>query len=143
MSDSTQPKAPEEGDICPENCGGRLHWPKTVNCSCHISPPCGGCTDKVLACNSCGWETERQVHRCSSNTVTPWERKKSSHDLGDGKRIFDYDYDSRSGSTMVFRGRYEGAVTSADIIACLGDGTFGHRGPTMSNGRFVYTKITD
>lgn len=69
--------------------------------------------------------------------------KKPSIDLGDGKRIFDYDYDSSSGSTMVYSGRYEGNVTSEDIIKALGDGSFGHRGPFFQDGRFTYTKITD
>jgi hypothetical protein len=71
------------------------------------------------------------------------ERPKPSHDLGNGKRIFDYDYDSRSGSSMQYRGRYEGNVTAADIIELLGDGTFGHRGPILDHGTFTYTKITD
>jgi TPP-dependent indolepyruvate ferredoxin oxidoreductase alpha subunit len=64
-------------------------------------------------------------------------------DLGNGKRLLNWDYDSSSGSTMVYRGQYEGPVTEQDIIDCLGDGTFGHRGPTLGNGRFTYTKITD
>lgn len=69
--------------------------------------------------------------------------RNPSTDLGEGKRIFDYDYDSRSGSTMVWRGRYEGDVTAEDIIKHFGDGTFGHRGPSLGHGRFTYTKITD
>lgn len=68
---------------------------------------------------------------------------KPSHDLGDGKRIFDYKYDSSSGSTMEYTGRYEGHVKPEDIIQALGDGTFGHRGPKMYGGHFTYTKITD
>ena len=68
---------------------------------------------------------------------------KIIRDLGDGKRIFDCDYNSSSGSTMEYRGRYEGPVTAEDIIKLLGDGTFGHRGPRMINGSFTYTKITD
>ncbi len=68
---------------------------------------------------------------------------KRSIDLGNSKRIFDFNYDSSSGSTMVYKGRYEGNVSPQDIINALGDGTFGHRGPTMTNGYFTYTKITD
>jgi hypothetical protein len=48
---------------------------------------------------------------------------------------------------MVYTGKYEGAVTAAEILAHFGDGTFGHRGPTLygddKSGRFTYTKITD
>jgi len=64
-------------------------------------------------------------------------------DLGNGKRIFDYDYDSSSGSTMLYTGRYDGAVSAQDIITALGDGSFGHRGPVLSGGKFTYTKVTD
>jgi hypothetical protein len=133
-----------EGGDCPTKCGGTLHYPKVQGCRCHISPPCSACVDNPLTCNTCGWEEERHAYEpISTEPVTPWVFKKPSHDLGNGKRIFDYTYDSRSGSTMVFKGRYEGEVTPDDIIACLGSGTFGHRGPAMMNGHFTYTKVTD
>lgn len=73
--------------------------------------------------------------------------KNPSKNLGNGKRIYDYDYDASSGSTMVYRGKYEGPVTAQDIIDALGDGTFGHRDLTLygnkERGAFTYTKITD
>ena len=73
--------------------------------------------------------------------------KNPSKDLGNGKRIYDYDYDARSGSAMAYKGKYEGPVTTQDIIDALGDGTFGHRGPALygdkERGTFAYTKITD
>lgn len=72
-----------------------------------------------------------------------YECRDRSLDLGDGKRIFDFDYDSSSGSSMRYAGRYEGPVTEADIIDALGDGSFGHRGPVLKDGRFTYTKYTD
>jgi hypothetical protein len=79
-----------------------------------------------------------------------WYRDNSppwNTDLGDGKRLVNWSYDSRSGSTMVYTGKYEGAVTAQDIFTRFGDGTFGHRGPTLcgddKSGRFTYTKITD
>jgi hypothetical protein len=70
-------------------------------------------------------------------------------DLGNGKRIFDYDCNSESGSTQVWRGKYEGDVTKDDIIAAFGDGSWGHRGPVLypcqpgKPGVFTYTQITD
>jgi len=149
-SDLTMEKSEhlDEGDACPEKCGGTLHYLKPVNCSCRISPPCSSCTDVKITCNYCGWEEEYTFESAPESAQKApstewWRRKKGSHDFGNGKRIFDYDYDSSSGSTMVYTGRYEGDVTAADIIAVIGDGTFGHRGPFMDNGRFTYTKITD
>jgi hypothetical protein len=123
----------EEGGLCPEGCGGILHFPDVENCSCHISPPCSAHTSVLLTCRECGWEDEPP--KCDAPAhVDPFEvwraRARPSHDLG-GRRVYDYDYDSRSGSTMAYEGRYEGPVTAQDIIDLLGDGTFGHRGPTL------------
>ncbi|WP_431860049.1 hypothetical protein [Azospirillum sp.] len=50
------PVEPEEGGPCPDGCGGTLELPPPENCSCHIAPPCGDCTDRVLTCSRCGWE---------------------------------------------------------------------------------------
>lgn len=137
------------GDDCPNGCEIDLVLSPVENCSCHIAAPCGACMSQTLTCPECGW-TELPPRAVPAE---PWrhigggisERVaiRPSADLGDGKRLFDYDYNSCSGSTMVYRGRYEGPVTGADIIAYFGDGTFGHRGPTLANGAFTYTKITD
>jgi hypothetical protein len=70
-------------------------------------------------------------------------RKLKGTILPGGGRIFNVNSDGRSGSTMVFTGSYEGPVTAAEIYKHLGDGTFGHRGPTLFGNRFTYTKITD
>lgn len=145
---------PEEGCKCPECEDGTMEIPRTKNCSCHINPPCGACTDKLLTCDSCGWEFEpesptrieptQQDRDAWAKYQRDWEAARSrGHTFPNGGRIFNIDHDGRSGSTMVFRGQYEGEVTAKDIFEYLGDGTFGHRGPSLGNGRFTYTKITD
>ncbi len=49
----------EEGDICNrDGCIGIMAYPKSENCSCHISAPCSECTNKVLTCQVCGAEAE-------------------------------------------------------------------------------------
>lgn len=48
----------EEGEPCPEKCGGKLKFPPVVNCSCHIDAPCSQCTNNPLTCDQCGWEDE-------------------------------------------------------------------------------------
>jgi len=135
-----------EGDKCPQ-CDGKMYYPKVENCSCHISPPCSACTNNLLTCDECGFEEEpivnEEKYRMLCPGVTEMYHTRPSKELGSGKRIFDYDYDSSSGSTMVYKGRYKGDVTPEDIIKTFGSGTFGHRGPYLSNGRFTYTKITD
>ena len=135
-----------EGDKCRE-CGGIMKYPKVENCSCHINPPCSACMNNLLTCCECGFEEEpivsEEKYRMFCPGVTEIYHTRPSKELGNGKRIFDYDYDSRSGSTMVYKGRYKGDVTPDDIISAFGPGTFGHRGPYLSNGRFIYTKVTD
>ncbi len=49
----------EEGDCCDvEDCPGFLEYPKPVDCSCHINPPCHVCTERKLTCPHCGYELE-------------------------------------------------------------------------------------
>lgn len=135
-----------EGGECPE-CKGVMAFPPVENCSCHISPPCHACTSNLLTCSMCGLEQpiplNEEKYRLLDGCITEYCPTQPTMELGNGKRIFDYDYDSSSGSTMVYRGSYKGDVTPQDIINAFGSGTFGHRGPTMNNGRFTYTLITD
>ena len=130
-----------EGDPCPQ-CGEST-VKEIENCSCHISPPCSACVDALLFCRKCGWEDEPIKYEPSTVSVEPYKHVQSTRDLGNGKRILNYQMDSNSGSTMVYTGYYEGDVTWADIIGCFGDGTFGHRLGVLHNGYFKYTKITD
>lgn len=143
---------PEEGCKCPECHEGTMAIPPTKNCSCHINPPCGACTEKLLTCDSCGWEFEPEPPPAPTQSqVNSWAKymedmeaaRQRGHAFSHGGRVFNIRYDSSSGSTMVFSGQYEGPVTAKDIFDHIGDGTFGHRGPSLSNGRFTYTKITD
>jgi len=144
----------EEGCNCPECGKGKMELPPVEGCSCHINPPCSACTNNRLTCNSCGWEelepeyTPAVPSKEQKSYYEKWNReyeeaKKRGHTFPHGGRIFNVDYDSSSGSTMEFTGQYEGPVTAEDIFNKIGDGTFGHRGPIMANGRFSYTKITD
>lgn len=137
----------EEGGKCPCCDGGILFSPPPENCSCHISGPCGSCTDVQLTCNKCGWEAEppvrEEIYRHVGGGIAEMVITRPSVELGNGKRIYDFDYNSASGSTMVWKGKYKGDVTAEDIFKYFGDGTFGHRGPFLSNGNFTYTKITD
>lgn len=134
----------DEGDKCPE-CKGDLHYPKVVNCCCHINPPCGACVDNKLTCRECGWEWEpvREETYRSLGPIAEMIITHPSHDFGNGKRIYDYDYNSNSGSTMEWKGKYKGDVTAKEILDYFGTGTFGHRGPCLHNGTFTFTQITD
>jgi hypothetical protein len=52
--------APDEGDQCPL-CGGCFFLPKTVGCSCHLSPPCSACLDTVIKCGYCSATVESLI----------------------------------------------------------------------------------
>lgn len=45
----------EEGNKCADpECKGLMGFRPVENCSCHINPPCGACTDNPLVCLECG-----------------------------------------------------------------------------------------
>jgi hypothetical protein len=49
----------EEGEVCGrEGCTGNVELESGEGCYCHISPPCGSCTDRKMKCSECDW-TER------------------------------------------------------------------------------------
>lgn len=48
----------EEGDNCPKCKDGTMEYPDTVDCYCHVSPPCSHCMDKLLTCDNCGYEDD-------------------------------------------------------------------------------------
>lgn len=133
-----------EGSICPK-CDGTLVYPPVKDCSCHINPPCAACTDSRLTCDKCGWERPDATQpEEASVPIKPYEPFKGwEYKLSGGRRLHSVFYDGSSGSTMEFRGHIEGVVTEQEIFECLGDGTFGHRGPTIFRDSFTYTKITD
>jgi len=149
-------KYEKEGDACPECKVGHFHYGKVQRCYCHTSPPCSACVDNPLVCDECGHEAELEPEKVQTEEERLFwakyseeegrkrdERRKQGHTFPHGGRIFDVDWDGSSGSTMEYRGKYEGPVTAADILEHLGYGTFGHRGPSLWNGSFAYTKITD
>ena len=46
----------EEGDQCGrEGCAGIIDERPVEGCSCHISPPCGACTEPREYCPVCDW----------------------------------------------------------------------------------------
>lgn len=136
-----------EGDKCPECHTGNMHFPKVENCSCHVNPPCSACTSNKLTCDDCGWEFDPPApetsYRIAAPGLTEVYTRNPSVELGGGKRIFDFDYNGASGSTMEINGRCTPEVTEADILKYFSSGTFGHRGPVIHGGRFFFTKITD
>ena len=49
----------EPGDVCWRNgCQGVISQHPHPGCSCHIKPPCSGCTEPREYCPECGWEAQ-------------------------------------------------------------------------------------
>ncbi len=124
-----------------------MHFPKVEGCYCHVVAPCSACTDNKLTCDECEWAFDPPAPETSWRMAAPGlteiYTRNPSVELGGGKRIFDFDYNGASGSTMEYKGRCTPEVTPEDILKYFGNGTFGHRGPYVNNGLFTFTKITD
>lgn len=53
------PPGTAEGELCRrDGCCCRLTLEPSLNCSCHITPPCGSCLDVRVHCEDCGWRDE-------------------------------------------------------------------------------------
>jgi len=133
----------QEGMNCPECKEGFVVYQEQEDgsCSCHTNPPCSYCTDKQLTCSRCGEVFEEALTTPPSTSTTwkptPFEPKP----CGDGM-ITKYDYDSSSGSTMVFTGTFTGEVTNDDLLEFFGTGSWGYRFGYCNGGRFKFTKVT-
>ncbi len=131
----------EEGDKCPEKvCEGRLEYPRSKNCSCHISSPCHACTSFVLTCNECGWEDNSEpvdyVACCPGlylvvNKPQPLDNTKVS-----------YRCELHSNSSMIKKGVYPERMSMEDVRKEV-DGTFGGRFEYFKDGKFKFIAYTD
>lgn len=56
---STEPTivGTDEGETCCRGgCDGTMEYKRHGECTCHLSPPCGSCTDQILTCTECEFE---------------------------------------------------------------------------------------
>lgn len=131
----------EEGDKCPEKgCCGAMTFPRSENCSCHISSPCHSCASVVLACDECGWEDKSESERFIA--VAPGlailERKPRPLD----NTKVDYREKLHSGCSMIKEGVYPKGMPSSEVEKIV-NGTFGGRFESFGGGRFKFIAYTD
>ena len=132
----------EEGDACPEHkCVGVLGFKPVENCSCHIAPPCGGCTNNRLECSECGWKDDapedfHDVPVAPGLAVREYRPKPL-----DNSRI-DYRTKSHSNCSMLVEGVYPAGATRDEVLAVV-KGTFGGRFTQFGKGQFTYIAYTD
>jgi len=136
---------PEEGDRCSQpGCKGSLHFPRSENCSCHISPPCHSCTSVVLTCSECGWEDDspEETYVSAAPGLAMLEYKQ--HPL-DPTRI-SWRNQMHSGCSMKKVGVYPGSGNTAaerEAVRKEVDGTFGGHFESFGNGKFSFIAYTD
>lgn len=132
----------EEGSKCSENCDGIIELKKADNCSCHISPPCSGCTDAPLYCPICHWEEEIERingfigKRDESGVVHNWVKRTLD------KTKIDWHYETHTHFTMKKVGVYPESATMKDVEDLV-KGTFGGRFEYFRDGKFSYVAYTD
>lgn len=134
-----------DGEKCNrKGCEGTIELHPVENCSCHISPPCSGCTSPRAFCPVCDWEESEeqvindyvvQVDR-STGVYKSWEPRPL-----DPTKI-DYHNKSHTHFSMIKEGVYPPTANMADVEKEV-RGTFGGRFEYFGNGRFKYIAYTD
>ena len=61
----------EEGDSCPECNLGLLEIYSETTCSCFLgNAPCSACTNAILKCDRCEWDTDDDLPDDGSRIMT-------------------------------------------------------------------------
>lgn len=146
-----------EGDVCNRNgCVGRIESHPVENCSCHISPPCNACVERLCFCPECGWDEENDPAPTTPAPVIArpdpyadaWWRKPmpTVADLDPTK--IGWINRSHSSSSMIKEGVYPEGTTMKELLDAI-NGTFGgrfesHTPPENGKpGRFKFIAYTD
>ena len=137
----------EEGDVCArDGCVGRIELRDTENCSCHISPPCGACTEpNKEQCDTCGWRLIDDEAAFNGFLVGPIKKNGAwthyrPRPLDPSK--IDYRIKSHTNSSQICEGVYPAGTARSEVEARV-KGTFGGRFEYFSNGKFKYIAYTD
>ncbi|MET3051905.1 hypothetical protein ABXV19_08770 [Pseudomonas alkylphenolica] len=130
-----------EGDTCGrDGCEGVIESHKVVNCSCHISPPCGACTAPRGYCEVCGWEeSEDPPPPPETYKGKPWQPPEPQP-LDPSK--VDWRFVPHTHFSMIKEGVYPPHMSREEVEQEI-RGTFGGRFEQFGNGRFKYIAYTD
>ena len=135
----------KEGETCWRNgCQGVIKVAEVENCSCHINPPCGQCTDPREYCPECDWRAKDEDIRDYAITVDAntgmWLGPKKEHPL-DPRRI-SYHSRSHTGSSMIKEGICPEGTSRDELVKEL-SGTFGGHFEYFTGTTFKYIAYTD
>jgi len=134
----------EEGATCWRNgCQGKISVRLVENCSCHIHPPCGSCTEAREYCPECDWhakDDDQVTYRHLGGGISEMLFGPQPRPL-DPRKI-DYRITSHSNASQKCEGVYPEGATMADVLEQV-RGTFGGRFEYFANGKFRYIAYTD
>lgn len=136
----------DEGETCRrDGCAGKIKHRPVENCSCHINPPCGSCTDPRAYCEECDWDERDDVktmmngfhvQQNKSGLITTYQRRELD------RTKIDWHSKTHTNPSMLKEGRYPEGTTPAEVEKLV-KGTFGGRFDRFSNGLFTYIAYTD
>lgn len=135
-----------EGEACRRNgCAGIIVTPPPENCSCHINPPCGSCTEPRSYCPVCDWHEKDDVTAYMNGYVLKQDKEQliTSYRLRDlDNSKIDYHSKSHTNSSMIKEGVYPEGTSRKEVEDEVA-GTFGGRFEYFGNGKFKYIAYTD
>lgn len=140
----------EGGSVCGRSgCSGVIAERAVENCSCHISPPCGACTEPREHCPECGWRLVDEETTFNDFRVGPvkangaWTHYRP-RPLDPTK--IDWHSKGHTNASMIKKGVYPPSgdeATDRAAVEKLVRGTFGGRFRSFGGGRFEYVAYTD
>lgn len=136
-----------DGETCWRNgCQGVIAEHPVENCSCHISPPCGACTEPREYCPECDWRARDDHGEFNDLTVKYADRAKGIFETWKPRpldpRKIDYHIKAHTNASQICEGVYPEGTTREEV-ARLVRGTFGGRFVYFENGKFKYIAQTD
>ena len=134
-----------DGEQCRRHgCDGVIVRASGEGCSCHISPPCGDCTEPREHCQKCDWDARDEAIQFNDHIITVSAKGlwKASVLRELDKTKIDWHSFSHTTASMIKRGVYPDGVTVAEVKSKV-DGTFGGRFNYFRDGVFEYIAYTD
>ena len=135
----------EEGELCGrDGCEGTIAIDPSENCSCHLHPPCGSCTDPSRThCSACDW---RDKYEAMNDFVVAVDRKTGVYKTWELRELdptkIDYHTKAHTHFSMIKEGVYPPTMTRAEVEKEV-KGTFGGRFNYFRDGKFCYVAYTD
>lgn len=134
----------EEGAICWRNgCQGHIAVRPVENCSCHIHPPCGSCTEVSEYCPVCDWQAkDDDDFKFVPTEYSSLSIRETVKPRALDPRKIDYRITGHSNSSQLCEGVYPEGTTMEEVLKKV-RGTFGGRFEYFDNGKFRYIAYTD